>query len=111
MHAEIAQLVEVIEVTPMNQALVDRLKECRFPELWNASTIDSVISYSIHATKDRLTWNCVESILRIVLGGMEPSELHKAADLSRENMRWIDANDWRTQLHGLVLAFSEVTTV
>lgn len=108
MHAGIAEMVAQIEVTPKNEALVDRLKEARFLKSWDASTVSSIISYAIHAD-DRLTWNLVCSILRIVVEGMEADELHKAAELSREAMMWIV--DYRAELHRMVIEVAETTEV
>lgn len=111
MHAEIAELISLIEVTPQNEALVDRLKECRFPQLWDHHTVNSVISYAIHAAAVPMHWNATTSILRTVLEGMDVAELHQAAELSRDALKWIDKSDQRGELHRLVLEVAEVTTV
>lgn len=108
MNQEIAQLIAQIEVTPKNEALVDRLKECRYADLWDHHTVNSVISYAIHATDCPMHWNIVKSILRTVLWGMEPAELHQAAELSRDAMKWIDPTDQRGELHRMVLDVAEV---
>lgn len=106
-NAEITQLIEQIEVTPKNEALVDRLKECRYSQLWD--TVHSVISYAIHA-QPGMEWNIVTSILSTVLENMEIAELHQAAELSRDAMKWIDPTDRRAELHQMVLDVASVTT-